>query len=122
MAFGHMAVFQGWNDGNPGSRDKAAAHVLGGVSQECLVSAFLQLFCQVLVLQGSVELKACSQRSGLKSRYTSVNSWQGLFPSAPPWHRTFFCFLNDTKEKYGLPCHYLEELERWCWGNTVFLN
>lgn len=59
---------------------------------------------------------------GLKAGYTSVNIWLGLFPYAPPWHRTFFCLLNDTKEKYGFPRHYLEELEWWCWGNTVFLN
>lgn len=51
VALGHTVIFQGWNGGNPGNRDKPAARVLGGVSQECLVSAFLQLFCQLLVLQ-----------------------------------------------------------------------
>lgn len=74
-------------------------------------------------IAGSVKLKAWFQRSGLQAGYTSVNIfWLGLFPSAPHWHRTFFCLLNDTEEKYGFPCHYLEELQRWCWGNTMFLN
>lgn len=44
---GHTVMFQGWNHGNPGNRDKPAARVPGEVSQEF----WSVLFFQVLVLQ-----------------------------------------------------------------------
>lgn len=42
VAPGHTVTFQGWNDGNAGNRDRAEARGLVGISQESLVSAFLQ--------------------------------------------------------------------------------
>lgn len=123
MALGHTVIFQGWNDGNPGNRDKPAARVLGGSQPGAFGQCFSPAFLTGPCTAGSVKLKVCFQRSGLKAGYTSANIFcLRLFPSAPHWHRTFFCLLNDTEGKYGFPCHYLEELERCCWGNTMFLN
>lgn len=66
-----------------GTGTNQTAHVLRD-SARSLVNDFLQLFCQVLLLQTVLRYgrvpKACFQMSGLRAGYTSVNIWQYLFP------------------------------------------
>lgn len=74
MALGHTVIFQGWNDGNPGNRDKPAARVLGGSQPGAFGQCFSPAFLPGPCTAGSVKLKVCFQRSGLKAGYTSATS------------------------------------------------